>query len=258
MPDATHQSLLHKEVATLREIIKALREEIDELKQINQVLKLKVDAMARKLFGKSSEKLDPAQLQLVLEALENQPPIERQNPDASASEVSDSEIEASGKNPRKKRSLDELIEHLPVVEIIIDPDEVKAEPAAWTCIGEEVTKLIDIIPSKFRCEHIIRRKYVRNDERHLPPIIAPLHTLQDRCIATPRTLAHTITQRFELHLPFYRIEQQYARLGLPISRQTLCGWTGMVSDACVLIIEKIKRDVFQGGYVQVDALRGAQ
>jgi transposase len=69
MPDATHQSLLHKELATLREIIKALREEIDELKQINHVLKLKVDAMARKLFGKSSEKLDPAQLQIVLEAL---------------------------------------------------------------------------------------------------------------------------------------------------------------------------------------------
>jgi hypothetical protein len=47
--------------------------EIDELKQHNAVLRLKVDAMARKLFGKSSEKLDPAQLQLVLDALKDAP-----------------------------------------------------------------------------------------------------------------------------------------------------------------------------------------
>ncbi|MES2736651.1 MAG: transposase [Verrucomicrobiota bacterium] len=35
------------------------------------MLRLKVDAMARKLFGRSSEKLDPAQLQMVFEALQN-------------------------------------------------------------------------------------------------------------------------------------------------------------------------------------------
>jgi transposase len=252
MTDTTLEALLNKENVALREENKTLREHIDELKQTNHVLKLKVDAMARKLFGKSSEKLDPAQMQLLLEAIESEAESERPKPDASALEVSDSEAETSAKNTRKKRTLDELIDHLPVVEVIIDPDAVKAAPAAFTCIGSEVTKLIDYIPGKFQAEHLIRRKYVRNDERHLPPIIAPLHTLQDRCIATPRTLAHTITQRFELHLPFYRIEQQYERLGLPISRQTLCGWTGMASDACVLIIEEIKRNVFADGYVQID------
>ena len=28
-------------------------------------------------------------------------------------------------------------------EVIIDPQEVKADPEAWTCIGAEVTRLID-------------------------------------------------------------------------------------------------------------------
>ena len=78
MPDATSELiLLRQEVAALRESnqklveqIKLLTEESERLKQHNHVMKLKVDALARRLFGKSSEKLDPAQLQMVFEALE--------------------------------------------------------------------------------------------------------------------------------------------------------------------------------------------
>jgi transposase len=255
MDDTTRVALLLKELATLREVIAALREEIEQLKQTNAVLRLKVDAMARKLFGKSSEKLDAAQLQLVFEALQSDSPhSEAKTPAAADSATCDAEAEvpAQSATKRKKRSFEQLVEHLPVEEIIIDPPEVIAAPEAWVHMGEEVTKLIDYIPPQFRAQHLIRRKYVRKEERHLPPIIAPLRTLQDRCIASPRLLAHTIAQRFEMHLPFYRIEQQYERLGLPIPRQTLCSWTGMAHDASQLIIEHIKRDVFADGYVQID------
>jgi transposase len=257
MDDTTREALLIKELATLREEVsviiaenKSLREEIDALKQTNHVLRLKIDAMARKLFGKSSEKLDPAQLQLVFDALENESASAPPKPVASDSESTDSEAEP--KAPRKKRSFEQLVERLPIEEIIIDPAEVIAQPEAFVCMGEERTKLIDFIPAQFRQQHIVRRKYVSKEERHLPPIIAPLRTLQERCIASPRLLAHTIAQRFELHLPFYRIEQQCERMGLPIPRQTLCGWAGMAHDASQLIIEHIKRDVFADGYVMID------
>ena len=153
---------------------------------------------------------------------------------------------------RRKRTLEEIIAALPLSEVIIDPQEVRADPQAWQCIGAEVTKLVDYIPGRFACQKLVRRKYVRKDARHLPPITAPLPTLQDRCIATPRLLAHTITSRFELHLPYYRIGRLYERLGVPLSRQTLCGWSSLCAGACGLIIAQIKRDVFADGYVQMD------
>lgn len=73
MPDSTLAALLQQEVATLREInrnqqaqlevqqarIEALTAQLEVLSQDNVILRLKVDAMARKLFGRSSEKLDP-------------------------------------------------------------------------------------------------------------------------------------------------------------------------------------------------------
>ena len=216
--------------------------------------------MARKLFGKSSEKLDAAQLQMVFDALQNEVPDDAKKADASATPACGPEAEAAASNnaKRRRRTLEQIIEGLPVSEVIVDPDEVKAEPEAWACMGAEVTKLIDYIPGRFACEKIIRRKFVRKDARHLPPITAPLRTLQDRCIATPRLLAHTITNRFELHLPYYRIERLYERLGVPIPRQTMCGWSGMGADASGLIIEQIKSDVFADGYVQIDEPSGAR
>lgn len=267
--DATHELLLlRQEVATLREVnlqmvqqIKAITEENERLKQHNHVMKLKVDALARRIFGKSSEKLDPAQLQMVFDAL-NGDDEGAKKPEASADGLCGSEADEAQEQgqasssttttPRKKRSLCELLAGLPITEIIVDPQEVKADPAAWDCIGAEVTRLIGYEPAKFSAEHIIRRKYVRKEERHLPPIIAPTRQLQDRCIASPRLLAHLLTSRFEMHLPYYRIEQMYGRAGMPISRQTLCGWVGMTSDACRLIIEAIKAEVFAEGYVQID------
>lgn len=157
-------------------------------------------------------------------------------------------------NPNYQRasSVREIIAGLPVTEVIIDPEEVKASPEAWNCIGAEETRLIDYTPGRFSCQKLVSRKYVSREERHLPPVTAPLHTLQGRCIATPRLLAHTLAQRFELHLPYYRIERMYERQGGPLSRQTLCGWSGMCADACGLIIEAIKREVFADGYVQID------
>lgn len=260
MPDSPRDaSLLQSEITTLLETISVLKEEITRLKQDNLVLRLKVDAMARKLFGKSSEKLDPAQLQMVFEALQNEgPDSELKKSEASGSNADNSEAEAdkgvivAKPVKRRKRTLEDIIEGLPVVDVIIDPEAVKAEPEAWRCMGEEVTKLINYTPGRFNCERLIRRKYVRKEAAYEAPIIAPLPTLQDRCIATPKLIAHTMSNRFELHLPYYRIEQMYERAGVPIPRQTLCGWSGMAHDACALIMKAIKREVFADGYVQID------
>lgn len=257
-PETPREAQLEEQNAALLAQVEALKQELEQTRQDNAVLRLKVDAMARKLFGRSSEKLDEAQLQMVFAALQNEPldAHAAKEPDASGGAACVPEAEAATSSThhakRRRRTLDEIIAGLPVSEVIVDPPEVTAEPEAWQCMGAEVTRLIDYIPGKFACEKIVRRKYVRKDARHLPPITAPLRTLQDRCIATPRLLGHTISSHFELHLPYYRIEGMYQRLGVPIPRQTMCGWSAMCADACRLIIEQIKSDVFADGYVQID------
>lgn len=259
-PETPREDSLQQEVAALRAENEALKQQNEQLQQLAAVLQLKVDAMARKLFGRSSEKLSKEQLQLVFDALEPEGPLDPETAKKSgasgggacAPEAEAPASQSQAPAQRRKRTLDEIIEGLPVTEVVIDPEEVKTEPQAWCCIGAEETKLIDYAPGKFSCQKIIRRKFVRKDARHLPPITAPLRTLQERCVATPRLLAHTITQRFEQHLPYYRIGKMYERMGVPLPRQTLCGWSGMAAEAVSLTMAAIKQEVFADGYVQVD------
>jgi len=258
MPPAptTREALLEHQVATLTGELERLKAEVERLNQERTVLRLKIDAMARRLFGKSSEKLAPAQLQMVFDTLSVEAgPQPETMPEAgtTAGIPANPDITSATVAKRKKRSLAELIEGLPQTFTTLIPPEVLADPEAWRAIGNaEQTRLIDYTPGRFSAYVILRPKYVRIDAPHEPPVTAPLHLLQDRCMATPRLLANTLILRFEQHLPYYRIEQLYTRAGVALSRQTLSCWTGMAAEACGLIVAATKAEVFADGYVQAD------
>jgi hypothetical protein len=87
----------------------------------------------------------------------------------------------------------------------------------------------------------------------LAPIIAPLGTLQDRCIAAPGLIAAVIVGKYVDHLPLYRQEQIFTtRQQVMIPRQTMAQWMGLAADWLRPIYEHIRTGVLGGGYVQVD------
>jgi transposase len=147
----------------------------------------------------------------------------------------EAEIEKRGKDtakikPRKVREA-RVPEHLPAVDEIIEPEEVTAAPEAWRRIGEEVTEQLDYEPIRFLRRRIIRRKYVKRDEPHQAPVIAPLNTLQERSIAAPGLLAQIIMARYCDHLPLYRQEQIYAtRHDINLPRQSMARLIGLAAD----------------------------
>jgi transposase len=101
---------------------------------------------------------------------------------------------------------------LPVVEQVIDPEEVKAQPQEWRCIGAEVSEQLDYEPARFLRRRLLRRKYVSRRDVWATPIIAPLpNVLQERGGAAPGLLAQIIVSKFVDHLPLYRQEQFIAR-----------------------------------------------
>lgn len=171
--------------------------------------------------------------------------------------VLEAEIDRRGKDnrPLKPRRLREarVPEHLPAVDEVIEPEEVAAAPEAWRHIGEEITVQLDYQPAKFFRRRIIRKKYVKRDEPHKAPVIAPLNTLQERSIAAPGLLAQIIVAKYCDHLPLYRQEQIYAtRHDIAIPRQSSARWLGLAADWLRPIYEHIHTGVMAGGYVQID------
>jgi hypothetical protein len=142
------------------------------------LLREKIDALLRRLFGARSEQIDPGQLLLMLQGLEAPPKA----PEPVALEAPRRSTDPS--SPPRERG-PRVPEHLEVVEEIIEPEPVKASPQAWRCIGEEVTEQLDYEPARFFKRRIVRRKYVQLEQPFAAPIIAPLCTLQERCLAAP-------------------------------------------------------------------------
>jgi hypothetical protein len=100
-----------------------------------------VDLLIRRLFGVKSEKLDAAQLELLLKE------VDLGKADASAEKAEAAPIiELSKPVPKrgaKKERRERWPQDLPVEREIIEPVEVMVQPEAFRCIGEEVTETLD-------------------------------------------------------------------------------------------------------------------
>ncbi len=211
----------------------------------NQLLRQKVDLLVKRIFGSSSEKLDSAQLELlqlsteVAAAPEPAPAPLRETPRA-----------AGPRQPKAPR----LPDNLPVVEEIIDPEPVKAQPENWRQIGQEVTERLDYEPGRFLKRRTVRRTYAHRTEPDSAPVTAPLPPcLQERGLAAPGLLAHVLVSKYCDHLPLYRQEQIFAqRHGLNLPRQTLARWVELAADWLQPVYEQIQTGVLAGGYVQID------
>jgi transposase len=232
------------ELQVLRELVSALQAALAETRQQNKLLQQKVDALLRRIFGSSSERIDPAQLELMLKLAGDVP--------ALAEPAAETKLPRTDRPARKRAQ--RIPENLPVIEEVIDPKEAAEAPSQWRCIGQEVSEQLDYEPARFLRRRIIRRKYVHTIDPDRAPIIAPLpEKLQDRSVAGPGLLAQILVSKYCDHLPLYRQEQIFAqRHKVTLPRQTLARWVELGADWLLPIYEQIRTGVMAGGYVQAD------
>ena len=232
------------ELSELRELVVMLQAALALSRQENSLLRQKIDALVRRVFGSSSEQVDRKQLELLLQLAAGATPA------APVPVAAKQEVKVQSRKARAPR----LPEHLPVVEEVIEPEPVKQQPDQWRCIGQEVSEQLDFEPARFLRRRIIRKKYVSRVDVDLAPVIAPLpERLLDRSLPAPGLLAHILVSKYCDHLPLYRQEQIYAqRHQVQISRQSLARWVELAADWLKPIYEQIRTGVMAGGYVQVD------
>ena len=106
--------------AELARQLSECQEALQQSRRENELLRQKLDALARRLFGVSSEVLNPAQLQLLLQL----PELAAQPVESPPAPVV---VETRPPSVRKARAL-RLPEHLPVLEEVIEPEPVKQKP----------------------------------------------------------------------------------------------------------------------------------
>ena len=119
-------------------------------------------------------------------------------------------------------------------------------------IGEEVTEQLDVIPAQLKVIQHVRPKYACNrcDEG---VAIAPMPTLfLPKSMAAPSLVSYTIISKYQDHLPLYRQEKIWQRMGIEIPRNTVCGWIMAAAEVCMPMRSALMKSLIASGYIQAD------
>jgi transposase len=141
-------------------------------------------------------------------------------------------LEIAGHTRRRRRELD--LSRLPHHRHELDL--LPAEKICGCCgrakdrIGEDVTRILEHVPSKLEVHEHVRPKYAcrycKDGVSSPPPPERPIA----RGIAGPGLIAQIVVSKFGDHLPLYRLEDIFVRHGLHIARSTLCDWVSAAAD----------------------------
>jgi len=213
-PDALRALLLAERAQHAAEMAQ-VGSERDRLRAI-------IIALQRHRFGRRSERLDPDQLALALEDLEQS---------LAAAEAREERAAPQGQSRsphRRKINRGALPAHLPRIDVVVDVADRTCPCCAGELhrIGEDVAERLDVIPLQFRVLVIRRPKYAC---RACPGTVvqapAPPRLIEGG-LPTEALVAHVIVAKYADHCPLYRQAQIYARQGIDLDRSTLADWSG--------------------------------
>lgn len=214
---AAHQ----QKTAAAEEKAASIADEIGEIKARNERLEYLVKELRRALYGKKSERLDPDQLDLLLEDLET----------AVAKAETESEARSGGGRSARQpsqRNIGRLPEHLERIERVIEPESLQCPCGCGEMvkIGEDRTERLDCVPAQLRVIVTVRPKYAcRTCETGVTQAPAADHLIEGG-LPTEALIAQVLVSKYADHLPLYRQAQIFARSGVQLDRGTLAGWSG--------------------------------
>jgi transposase len=222
-----------------------------------QVLKLR-----REQYGRRSERVDPAQLSLLLEVAG--PAAVDEESDRADTAAEDAALTAERETldagepaadrgrPRRRRPPRalprEVIRHeLPEAERLCG-----GCGAAMPEIGVDVSELVELVPAHFLVEEHHRVKYAcgrcKDAVRTAPGPVK----LIEKGLPGPGLLAHVAMSKYQDALPLSRLVEIYRRGGFETSVSTLCGWVAAVAAEVKPVVNRIREKALASFLVQTD------
>ncbi|MCP3468073.1 IS66 family transposase [Bradyrhizobium sp. CCGUVB23] len=204
--------------------------------------------LQRAQFGRRSEKLDPEQLQLAIEDIEQA---------IASDEAAQDRKDTAGARQRAERrraSRGALPAHLPHIDVTIAP-EVTCCPccrAPLHVIGEETSRRLDVVPAQFRVIVTHRPKYAcRACTDGVVQAPAPERLIKGG-LPTEAMVAHVLVAKYAWHLPLYRQAQMLLAQGIDIKRSVLAFWVGYAAAELRPLWLRLRETILTASKIAVD------
>jgi transposase len=219
-------------VTSAEETVATLQQQIRRLEQEKAALALKLAwyedkfrLSQQKRFGASSERTNSEGEQL---RLFDEPELVA---DPAVEEPTMETITIHRK--KKQGDRDKKLKELPVETVTHELPE--GEQSCPQCgnhlhtMSTEIRRELKIVPAQVSVvehhRHLYACRHCEKNEIKTPILKAPMpKSVYPGSLASPSSMAYLIDKKYVEGMPLYRLEQQFDRQGIPLSRQTMANW----------------------------------
>ncbi len=238
------------------EAVEAAVAALVQMRHMHTELLLQVAQMQRERSGRRSERIDPAQLSLMLlmcattesaEALAEEP----LDDDPQDGEVI-AESERVRRQPRRRRPTRDLPRDVIRHELPAAERQCAGCGEEMQHIGDDTSEILELVPAQFRVQAHQRAKYACPRCKETVKTAPGPAKLIEKGLPGPGLLAHVVQSKYEDALPLHRLRKVYARGGVDLSVSTLCDWVAAVAEEVRPLVGRID-ELARGSYcVQLD------
>jgi len=242
---------------SLQEITESLRKtsemQQEQMVALNKKIDLLIEQVAlgnQRLYGRSSEKL-PIEGQM--ELCFNEAEVTIDNADEVIEPLFEEVYISKRKKAKGKRDAD--LKDLPVRVIYheMDIEQLRAKFGdKWRRLPDEVYKRLAFHPATFEVEEHHVAVYCGSDNQTI--VRAPRDkSLLRNSVVTPSLQAAIYNSKYVNALPLYRLEQEFKRHDVNISRQNMASWTIQCSERYLsLLYDRMHKELLNCPVIQAD------
>ena len=232
---------LPRDIDTLQDMVLAHQDRI-------QLLEEQIILFNHGKFGKSSEKC-PQQAGLFDETEQE---ADDEAPLMAELVEEESQAKPATKAKSGRKPLPQFLPRIRIEHDLTDAEKTCECGCQKTCIGEDTSEQLDIIPAVIQVLVHARKKYAcKQCENGVQ--IAPLPEQPiPKSNASPGLLAHIVVAKYQDGLPLYRLETIFKRLNIHLPRNTQANWMIKGTQLLQPIYNLLNDQLLSSGYIHMD------
>ena len=240
-----------------QEQLNALTKELHASNEKMQLLMEQVILGKQNRFGRSSEKMEDTS-QICFREVNGTIVFFNEAEavcDLNAAEPEDLELK-SPKQPKRKGKKEADLSWLPVrrIDHYLSAEELEAEfgVRGWKQLPDAISRKYHFVPAKVEVEEHHIGVYASKTDEHMVKADHP-KTLLHGSLVSPSLGAAIINGKYVNAVPLYRLEQEFQRYGLQITRQNMANWCIHLAEEYLSILyDYLHKELYFYHVIQAD------
>lgn len=240
-----------------QEQLNALTKELHASNEKMQLLMEQVILGKQNRFGRSSEKMEDTS-QICFREVNGTIVFFNEAEavcDLNAAEPEDLELK-SPKQPKRKGKKEADLSGLPVrrIDHYLSAEELEAEfgVRVWKQLPDAISRKYHFVPAKVEVEEHHIGVYASKTDEHMVKADHP-KTLLHGSLVSPSLGAAIINGKYVNAVPLYRLEQEFQRYGLQITRQNMANWCIRLAEEYLSILyDYLHKELYFYHVIQAD------